>query len=139
RVVVTGGVFLTGRVHLQSNVNLYIAEGATLKFSPDPAKFLPVVRARFEGTECMNYSPLVYALEQENIAVTGKGTLDGSAAADVWWPWKGRQNSPGAGMLGVRELVEMGEKNVPVEQRVFGAKGVLRPNFIVPYSSKNIL
>src|SRR6185436_10524386 len=62
RVVVTGGVFLTGAVHLRSNVNLHVAEGATLKFSPNPEKFLPLVRARFEGTECMNYSPLIYAL-----------------------------------------------------------------------------
>jgi polygalacturonase len=54
RVVVTPGVFLTGAIHLKSNVNLHIAEGATLKFIPDPAKYLPVVFTRFEGTECMN-------------------------------------------------------------------------------------
>src|SRR5262249_13351440 len=57
RVVVAGGTFLTGAIHLKSNVNLHIAEGATLKFIPDPAKYLPVVLTRFEGTECMNYSP----------------------------------------------------------------------------------
>ncbi len=62
RVVVPRGVFLTGAIHLKSNVNLHIAEGATLKFSADPAKYLPVVYTRFEGTECMNYSPLIYAL-----------------------------------------------------------------------------
>ena len=80
RVVVPAGVWLTGAVHLQSNVNLHLAEGATLRFSPEPAKFLPVVLTRFEGIECMNYSPLIYAFEQENIALTGKGTLDGSAS-----------------------------------------------------------
>src|ERR1044072_4112067 len=85
RVVVPAGVFQTGAVHLKSNVNLYISEGATLKFDPDPAKFLPVVFTRFEGVECMNYSPLIYAFEQENIAVTGKGTLDGSASEETWW------------------------------------------------------
>src|SRR5262245_27658023 len=58
RVVAPPGVFLTGAVHLKSNVNLHISEGATLKFIPDPAKYLPVVYTRFEGTECMNYSPL---------------------------------------------------------------------------------
>ena len=67
RVVVTPGVFLTGAVHLKSNVNLNVMEGATLKFIPGPAKYLPVVFTRFEGTECMNYSPLIYAFEQENI------------------------------------------------------------------------
>jgi unsaturated rhamnogalacturonyl hydrolase len=161
RVVVTGGTFLTGAVHLKSNVNLYIAEGTTLKFSPDPAKFLPVVRARFEGTEVMNYSPLIYAFQQENIAVTGKGTLDGSASNETWWglgrrafaavglpaprgPGSGGVTAPlttaaGTRLMSSRELIDMGEKGVPVEQRIFGDKGVLRPNFFVPYLCKNIL
>jgi polygalacturonase/pectin methylesterase-like acyl-CoA thioesterase len=140
RVVASGGVFLTGAIHLKSNVNLHIAEGATLKFSPDPAKYLPVVLARYEGTECMNYSPLFYALEQENIAVTGKGTLDGSASRETWWgfvPKKGEDS--GHGSAGTRELIEMANNNVPVDKRIFGDKGSLRPNFIVIYRCKNIL
>jgi unsaturated rhamnogalacturonyl hydrolase len=161
RVVVTGGVFLTGAIHLKSNVNLYVDAGATLKFDPNPAKYLPVVRARFEGTEVMNYSPLIYAFQQENIAVTGKGTLDGSASQNTWWglgrranaavglpaprgPGSGPQNIPlstaaGTRLLGPGELIKMGETNVPVEQRIFGDKGALRPNFFVPYLCKNVL
>ena len=143
RVVATGGVFLTGAIHLRSNVNLHVAEGATLKFIPEPAKYLPVVLTRFEGTTNMNYSPLIYALDQENIAVTGKGTLDGSASNDNWWGLVRRNTTRGAaagtGLPAQRELIEMGEKGVPVEQRVFGSKGALRPNFIVPYRCKNIL
>ncbi|MBP8304450.1 MAG: glycoside hydrolase family 28 protein [Phycisphaerae bacterium] len=142
RVVVAGGTFLTGPIHLKSRVNLHVAEGATLKFNPDPGAYLPVVRVRFEGTECMNYSPLIYAFEQEHIAVTGKGTLDGSASAETWWGL-GRRAAAGPGggppLLGGRQLIEMGEKGVPVEQRVFGAAGSLRPNFIVPYRCKDIL
>jgi polygalacturonase len=143
RVVVAGGVFLTGAIHLKSNVNLHIAEGATLKFSPDPTKYLPVVLARYEGTEVMNYSPLIYAFEQENIAVTGKGTLDGSASLETWWGI-GRRAAAAAQagaprLMGTRELIEMGEKGVPVEQRIFGEKGTLRPNFLVPYRCRNIL
>ena len=143
RVVVSGGVFLTGAVHLKSNVNLHVAEGATLKFSPDPAKFLPVVLTRFEGTECMNYSPLIYAFEQENIAVTGKGTLDGSASNETWWEMARRGATPnapaGTKLTAQRALIAMGEKGVPVAQRIFGAGSTLRPNFIVPYRCKNIL
>ena len=140
RVVVAGGTFLTGAVHLLSNVNLHIAEGATLLFSPDPAKFLPVVRARFEGTECLNYSPLIYAFEQENLAVTGKGTLDGSATAQTWWALGRTRAANGvAAVHSGRLLTQMGEKGVPVEQRVFGAGHGLRPNFIVPYRCRNIL
>jgi len=140
RVVVAGGTFLAGAVHLQSNVNLHIAEGATLRFSPDPAKFLPVVRARFEGTECLNYSPLIYAFEQENLAVTGQGTLDGSATAQTWWALGRTRAANGvAAISSGRLLTEMGEKGVPVEQRIFGAGHGLRPNFIVPYRCRNIL
>jgi unsaturated rhamnogalacturonyl hydrolase len=49
RVVVPAGLWLTGAVHLQSNVNLHLAEGATLRFNPEPAQYLPVVLTRFEG------------------------------------------------------------------------------------------
>ena len=66
-------------------------EGAVLKFSTDPKDYLPLVLTRFEGVECMNYSPLIYAYGQKNIALTGKGLLDGQADNDHWWPWKGTE------------------------------------------------
>ena len=93
RVVVPPGVFQTGAIHLKSNVNLYLSEGATLKFFSDSAKYMPVVFTRYEGIECLNYSPLIYAFEQLNIAVTGSGTLDGSAADENWWGWYKHQDS----------------------------------------------
>ncbi|MGA2542450.1 MAG: glycoside hydrolase family 28 protein [Verrucomicrobiota bacterium] len=133
RVVVAGGVFLTGAVHLLGNVNLHIAAGAALRFSPDRAKFLPVVFTRFEGSECMNYSPLIYAFGQENIAVTGAGTLDGSGA-QVWWGLRAQ----GAGG-GSKKLIDEADAGVPVAERVFGEGGGLRPNFIQPYCCRNVL
>ncbi|HEX8499965.1 MAG TPA: glycoside hydrolase family 28 protein [Pyrinomonadaceae bacterium] len=140
RVVVPAGVFRTGAIHLRSNVNLHISEGATLKFSTDPAKYLPAVFTRWEGTELMNYSPLIYAFEQQNIAVTGKGTLDGGAADDNWWKWARRQGStPAPASADVRKLREMGNSGVPVRERVFGEGHFLRPPFIQPYRSRNIL
>ena len=141
RVVVPAGTFLTGAIQLKSNVNLHIAEGATLKFSPDPAKFLPVVLTRFEGVECMNYSPFIYALDQENIAVTGKGTLDGSASLENWWGWtkRGPDETKGRARQSRDLLNEMGEKGVPVAERVFGAGQYLRPNFVQPYRCRNVL
>src|SRR5690349_8817807 len=87
RVVVPPGVFITGAIHLESNINLHVSEGATLRFSSDPAAYLPAVLTRWEGIECMNYSPLIYALDRENVAVTGSGTLDGSASDENWWKW----------------------------------------------------
>ena len=90
RVVVPAGTFLTGAIHLKSNVNLVVSKGATIKFSRNPADFLPVVFSRWEGTELMNYSPFIYAFEQKNIAITGEGTLDGQSDKQSWWPWNGR-------------------------------------------------
>ncbi len=144
RVVVPEGVFLTGAIHLKSNVNLYLAKGAVLRFSRDPGKYLPAVFTRWEGTECYNYSPFLYAFEQTNIAVTGEGTLDGQADTTAWWPWTGnrrmgwkRENS--SQKQDRIALMDMSEKNVPVEQRIFGGGHFLRPNFIQPYRCTNVL
>jgi len=138
RVIVADGTFITAAVHLKSGVNLHVATGATLKFIPDPAKYLPVVLTRFEGVECLNYSPLIYAYEQQNIAVTGGGTLDGSASWETWWNMvvKAQQtNSPQSGRL----LLSFGEQGTPVTERVFGEGHLLRPNFIQPFRCLNIL
>jgi polygalacturonase len=133
RVVVPPGTFLTGPIHLKSNVNLYVSDGAIINFFVDPNKYMPVVYTRFEGTECMNYSPLVYAYEQENIAITGKGILDGRASDENWWQWKRSQRGD------VMTLGKMGDTNVPVSERIFGAGKQLRPNMIQPYKCKNVL
>jgi polygalacturonase len=92
----------------------------------------------------MNYSPLIYAYEQENIAVTGKGILDGQGSNDNWWSWKGRSDVGWEkGQPRQNEdrdkLFEMAENNIPPEERIFGDGHYLRPNFIQPYKCKNIL
>jgi len=133
RIVVPAGTFMTGPIHLKSNVNLHVADGAVINFFIEPGKYMPVVYTRFEGTECMNYSPLVYAYQQENIAITGKGILDGRASGENWWRWKRTQRDD------VNALRNQGETGEPVEQRVFGAGKQLRPNMIQPYKCKNVL
>jgi unsaturated rhamnogalacturonyl hydrolase len=139
RVVVPAGVFHTGAVHLKSNVNLHVAKGATLKFIPDPAKY-PIVLTRWEGVECMNYSPLIYAFEQENIAITGQGTLDGSASVENWWGWNHKQaGSTTKQVPGRNKLFAQGDDGVPVAQRIHGDGSFLRPNFVQPYRCKNVL
>jgi polygalacturonase len=143
-VVVPKGRFLTGAVHLESNVNLHLEDGATLAFTNDLKAYLPPVFTRFEGTECMNYSPFIYAFEQSNIAVTGRGVLDGQAGPDHWWPWAGKErlgwHKGTPTQAGDREaLGALGEKDAPVAQRVFGARHFLRPNFIQPYRCTNVL
>ena len=144
RVVVPAGVFLTGAIHLKSNVNLHVAKNATILFSTDPQNYLPVVYTRFEGVECLNYSPFIYAYEQQNIAITGTGTLDGQAGSDNWWSWKGQKehgwnDGEPSGSTDAQALFKMAEDGVPVESRIFGEGHYLRPNFIQPYKCKNVL
>jgi polygalacturonase len=144
RVLVSGGTFLTGPIHLKSRVNLHVAEGATIAFSTDPSAYLPQVLTRFEGMELMGLSPLIYALDAVDVAVTGTGTLDGRASNENWWVWKG---SPRAGekpgtlhqAAARNRLMKMVEDHVPVPQRVFVVNDALRPPFIQPYRCRNVL
>jgi unsaturated rhamnogalacturonyl hydrolase len=138
RVVVPAGEWLTGALRLKSNVNLHVAAGATLRWTFDLGKY-PVVFTRWEGVECMNYSPFIYAYGEENLAITGPGTLDGGATWETWWSWNLRTDNPRKQKADRDKLIELGEANVPVEQRVFGPGHFLRPNFIQPYQCKNIL
>ena len=144
RVVVPAGEYLTGPIHLMSGVNLHLDGGATLKFKTDLKAYLPAVFTRFEGMECWNYSPLIYAFEQENIAVTGEGVLDGQADETNWWPWKGKkdlgwkQGDPNQKAADQR-LIKMVADNVPVDQRRFGEGDYLRPSFIEPYRCRDVL
>ena len=132
RVVVPAGEFFTGPIHLKSNVNLHLAAtNSVLKFNTDPQAYLPAVFTRFEGTECYNLSPLIYALGQQNVAVTGKGTLDGQADATNWLAW--RRNAQRA------KLVKMADDNVPVDQRQFGIDDHLRPDFIEFNRCRNVM
>jgi unsaturated rhamnogalacturonyl hydrolase len=140
RVLVPAGVFSTGAIHLDSNIELHLAEGATLRFQTDPAAYLPAVLTRWEGIECFNYSPFIYARDEQNVAITGKGTLDGAASTDNWWAWARREpGKPSLAAADVATLNRMSQDGVPVEARVFGAGHHLRPNFIGIYSSRNVL
>jgi polygalacturonase len=139
RVVVPAGEFFTGPMHLLSNVELHLEAGATLKFSTDPKACLPAVLTRFEGIECYNYSPLIYALEQTNVAVTGQGTLDGQATDENWLQWKGKKGGTETQIAANGRLKKMADEGVPVEQRQFGEGDYLRPNFIQFYRCRNVM
>ncbi|MFB7326212.1 glycoside hydrolase family 28 protein [Streptomyces sp. NPDC056190] len=133
-VDVPDGRFLTGAIHLRSGVDLHVT--GTVLFSTDPADYLPVVLTRWEGTECWNYSPFVYALDQRDLAITGTGTLDGQGMTGPWKSWR----DPGGGApIDQAELRRMGEEGVPVDQRVFGEGHYLRPSMVQFYRCRNIL
>lgn len=147
RVIIPAGTyFVKGPIHLKSNVNLHLNEGAVIKFSTDDDDYLPVVLTRYEGIELMNYSPLIYAYDKQNIAVTGKGTLDGQADDEHWWYWSGgKDDGWKEGMPSQRdsanrpELARMAAEGVPVKERIFGKGHYLRPTFLEVYKCKNVL
>ena len=132
RVVVPPGRWLTGPIHLQSHVNLEVQTGAEILFSQTFADYLPPVLTRWEGLEVYNYSPLVYARDCTDVAITGGGKLNGQGSA--WWPWKGRQET------GAKRLYAMALAGTPVKDRVFGTEAAgLRPSFIQTVSCNNVL
>ena len=89
RVIVPAGQrFLTAAIQLKSGVNLVVEEGAVLEFAFEPELY-PIVPTRWEGLDCWNLSPLIYAYQARDIAISGKGTIDGGGSNDTWWPWVG--------------------------------------------------
>lgn len=144
-VIVPSGKFLTGPIHLESNVNLHLEEGSEILFSTNKKDYYPLVHTSYEGTELMNYSPLVYAYKKKNIAITGKGILNGQGSNENWWPWCGsprygwQEGMPKQHTSLKRLKEEMSEKGVPVAERKFGLDYHLRPSFIEPFDCENVL
>ncbi|MBN1867645.1 glycoside hydrolase family 28 protein [Candidatus Sumerlaeota bacterium] len=81
-VWVPAGRYVTGSVFLKTNVTFHIDSGATILGSEEPEDY-PVVNARWEGIERKTYAPLFGGDGQENIAIVGRGTIDGRGQA--WW------------------------------------------------------
>lgn len=133
RVVLPEGTwFSEGPVHLKSNVNFHISEGAILRFSEDTDKYLPQVLTRWEGTEAFNFSPLIYAYQATNVALTGKGIIDGNSEHG-FGTWRDKQSTAQI------RLREMGAAGVPVHDRVFGKDDFLRPSMIQFFGCNRIL
>jgi hypothetical protein len=80
-VLVPAGLWLTGPIVLKSNVNLHLATGATLLFTADKSQY-PLVQANWEGLPQMRNQSPISATNVTNIAITGKGIVDGNG--DGW-------------------------------------------------------
>ncbi|WP_442846392.1 glycoside hydrolase family 28 protein [Leeuwenhoekiella sp. H156] len=146
RVVVPAGSYLTGPIHLKSNVNLYLAQDSEILFTTDKSAYLPAVHTSYEGMEIMNYSPLIYAKGQKNIAVTGSGVLNGQADNNNWWPWSGaeryghKEGDPQQkDEHNLPSLFKMIETDMAVEDRKFGEGHQLRPLFFETLECENVL
>ncbi len=129
RIVVPSGLWLTGAIRLGSNCCLHLEQGATLEFTDDPQAYLPAVRTAWEGIECLNYSPLVYAFGATNVAITGSGLL--TARTDRWASWYSREWGEGQ-KAAQKKLIAWGAADVPVAERDLTRipDARMRPQFI---------
>ena len=141
-IVPAGSKFLTGAIHLKSGVNLEVQEGAVLEFAFEPELY-PIVETSWEGLECFNLSPCVYAFKAKDIAITGKGTIDGGGSKETWWPWVGNarfgyKEGPAQNKGARARLLKNGEDGIPMynekgersPERVFGPQDGLRPQLV---------
>lgn len=141
RVLIPEGKYYTGAIELKSNVELHLEKGSVLQFVRNKSNvFYPLVFSRWEGVECMNFSPFLYAFEAENIAITGLGTMDGAADEFNWMPWKFGYFKEKNQQDERQRLFDLGEAGADVRRdRIFADDvSTLRPPFIQPYSCKNV-
>lgn len=144
-VLIPDGTFYTGPITLKSNVNLHLSDKATLKFLTDQKLYFPGVITRWEGVDCYNAHPLIYAYGETNIALTGKGTIDGQGSNEHWWymcgaPHYGWKEGMKAQKLGGRErMLGLAELKRPIHERVMTPDDALRPQLINFYHCNTVL
>lgn len=135
RVVIPAGRWMTGPVHLKSFVNLYLSDSAVVEFTDNPADYLPAVMTSWEGMECYNYSPLVYAFDCDDIAITGRGML--APKMDLWRIWFKR---PPMHMKALKKLYTLASTDVPVKERQMAeGENNLRPHLIHLNRCRNVM
>lgn len=131
-VIVPAGKWKSARITLKSHVNLHLEKGAEIEFGGQAEDYLPAVFTRHEGVEIMGPGAFIYANGEDNIAITGEGTLYGPPMeAEI------RKRPNGASVV---------EKDIPwdmpVEQRIYdGMEGrtFYRPKTISPIHCTHVL
>ena len=133
RVIIPAGSWSSGGpIHLASRINLHIAEGATVLFSPEARDYLPAVPTRWEGTEMRGYSPLIYAAHVHDVAITGKGTFDGNATSE-FFTWITMADPD------MQALRRSGVDGTPEDQRVYAEGSRLRPSMVQFFHAERVL
>lgn len=85
KLVVPAGIWFTGPIVLQSNINLHLEKGAVILFSPD-VDLYPLVETVFEGLDTRRCQSPISGRNLENVAITGEGAIDGNG--HFWRPLK---------------------------------------------------
>ncbi len=133
------GTYLTGPITLKSNITIYLDAGATLKFTDDFDDYLPMVESRWEGIDVTNFHPLIYAYKAENIAIKGRGTLDGQGRK--WWDYHHTLYSKPKTFKSKwqKEFAKQNTNVLMPDEPYMIERGFCRPPFIQPMYCKNIL
>jgi polygalacturonase len=76
-LVVPSGIWLTGPITFQSNINLHLEQGALILFSEN-FDLYPLIETSYSGLTMMHCLSPINGKNLENIAITGKGIIDGS-------------------------------------------------------------
>lgn len=142
-VVVPEGVWHTAPITLKSNVNLRIEKDAVLQFTTDP-KYFSTVLTRWEGLDCYNHQPLIYAYGETNIGITGEGVIDGASNNDNWWkkcgaPRYGWKEGDISQKTGRPKLLKWSIENLPISERILTENDGMRPQTINLYRCNNVL
>ncbi|MDR0878724.1 MAG: glycoside hydrolase family 28 protein [Treponema sp.] len=134
------GVWRTGPLELFSHTTLLLDEGAVLSFIPEVERYKPVF-TRWEGIICYGMHPLIFSSGQEQISITGKGSIYGSG--EVWWDIYRKKRKTGQLSPMTTLEKELGALNVNYENQPSGGGGrntqFLRPPIIQFYKCKDLL
>lgn len=125
-----GTYYIRGPIHFVSNVCINLQEGATLKFDPLPELY-PNVETSWEGTYLYNHSPFIYGKGLKNVAIIGRGTIDGNAMT-TFSTWKPSQKPA------QQRSRELNHQEAPLSERVFGEGSFLRPQLIQFFDCQGI-
>lgn len=129
KVIVSEGRWKTGRISLKSNVNLHFEAGAELHFSFEVKDYQPAVFTRVESLEVMSLAACIYANDQENIAITGKGKLVG--------PYDGEIKE----RMYLEKIETLIDLNKPSHERIHDGSEedwIFPPKFISPINCRNV-
>ncbi|HEY1113063.1 MAG TPA: glycoside hydrolase family 28 protein [Chitinophagaceae bacterium] len=131
------GKYLTGPIHLKSNITIFIDAGAELHFSDNFDHYLPMVPSRWEGTDVTNFSPFFYAYKAENIAIRGRGLINGHGKK--WWDFSEGYNEKNPRSKWQLEFDRLNKDILRPDLKGWVERGFLRPPFIQPMYCKNVL
>jgi len=131
------GKYLTGPIHLKSNITILIDAGAELHFSDNFDDYLPMVKSRYEGVDVTSFSPLFYAYKAENISIIGRGIIDGHGKK--WWDFVEGYKEGQPVSKWQNTFASLNKDIILPDDPKQMKRGFLRPPFIQPMFCKNVL